>query len=838
MDFKKLLLILLALFMLGCVVFAACNDTPPSQSEETSATDEQTTQAEQTTQSEQQTQLDTEESTTEEPEEETTEEIISEDESKAEVFSTEEVSINEPETEEVTTEEMTTEEVTTEEATTEEQTTTNEFNDPISPTSITFTGNESFNWRKMLTNANQCTYEIVKDDQCKYVLKLTTKNGANDPFIILDYKNYLKKFGMRPASADEYKFIVLKIKAENVTSDSFELFYAAGSIAGPVGGYSMVSVFDQTNPDWQYVIFDLSKADWSGNINMFRFDFLTTPSGGGETVYIASIDMYKTADEVYGNFDIDMTRPGEGSDLKENAVDGVNYDKLMAENEDESVLLWFDHMTEKTYRDQVASSGMNTYVIHMAGNSIENCQIFVSPTLSDRNVRIEITDMVDGQGNILKTQLLREHYVKIGNDWVPDALPPVQGSVSVAQNTSQGFVLKVWADSGQPAGLYNATVNIYDADTGECIKTANVYTKVYDFSLSEHTALKTAVQLSPWVIANSYTQKGMNDKSQEELYKIYYDFMLENRISCYALPYSLWDERVIEYLDNPRVTSFSIKENNGGDESGAHAMLSQKQEWLDKGYFYYVDEPTNADLLYALKSNGDRLANTYPGYRQVSPFFTNITIEGEDQITFMEPYTQIWCTKVFAFTPREKSIISGTQYLMTKLQEQKYGTFAQRMAKQVADGDELWLYFCWEPNQPYANWLATGDGTEPLVSIWQCKLTEATGVLYWGSAYWSSDPYNDLTSTVVPSVYGDGVLIYSGAEVGVYEAVSSFRLENIRLGIQDYQMLYMLEQSAGKEAAQSMIEMVTTDVITYTNDDDYLHAVRIILAEKTEMTQK
>ncbi|MBR5881830.1 MAG: DUF4091 domain-containing protein, partial [Clostridia bacterium] len=156
----------------------------------------------------------------------------------------------------------------------------------------------------------------------------------------------------------------------------------------------------------------------------------------------------------------------------------------------------------------------------------------------------------------------------------------------------------------------------------------------------------------------------------------------------------------------------------------------------------------------------------------------------------------------------------------------------ERMKEQVAGGDELWLYFCWEPNQPYANWLATGDGTEPIVTIWQCKMTDATGVLYWGSTYWSSDPYNNLASTVIGTVYGDGVLLYSGAEVGIYEPVSSFRLENIRLGIQDYQMLAMLEE----QTADEMVSMVTTDVITYTNDDDYLHAVRVLLAQKVEIS--
>ena len=780
MNFKKVLLIALAMLTLGCVVFAACNTNSGTTDAESSVTDTQTS----------------------EPGAET-----------------------EPPT--------TAEDTTVEETTAQEETTANEFNDPVSPTKVTFTGQESFNWKKMLTNANQCEYEIVKDEECGYVLKLTTTNSANDPFIMLDYKAYLKKFSLTAASADDYKYIVIKIKTENVTSDGFELFYASGKMTGPVGGYSKVATFDQTNSDWQYVIYDLSQVDaWTGKINMFRFDFLTAPSGAGETVYIASIDLYATAEEAYKNFDVDMTRPGTGSNLKEEKVDGVNYDKINASAEDSSVLLWFDHMTEKTYRDNITPSDLNTYVIHMAGNSIENCQIFIAPTESNKNVRIEISEMTNGQGAVLKTQLLREHYVKIGNNWVPDALPPVDGAISVAKNNSQGFVLKVWAEDGQTAGLYSATVNVYDEDTGACIKTANVYVKVYDFSLSEKTALKTAVQMSPWVISNSYAQKGMNDVSAEEIYRIYYDFMLENRISCYNLPYSLWDSRVIDYLNNPRVTSFSIKESNGGDEAGAHAMLSQNPEWLEKGYFYYVDEPTNADLLYALRSHGQRLETTYPGYRQVSPFFTNITIDGMDQVSFMQPYTQIWCTKIFAFTPRDKSIISGAQYLTTVLQDQQYGTFEERMKAEVAGGDELWLYFCWEPNQPYANWLATGDGTEPVVTIWQCKMTDATGVLYWGSTYWSADPYNDLASTVITSVYGDGVLLYSGAEVGIYEAVSSFRLENIRLGIQDYQMLDMLEKTAGEQVTDEMVAMVTKDVITYTNDDDYLHAVRILLAEK------
>ena len=73
---------------------------------------------------------------------------------------------------------------------------------------------------------------------------------------------------------------------------------------------------------------------------------------------------------------------------------------------------------------------------------------------------------------------------------------------------------------------------------------------------------------------------------------------------------------------------------------------------------------------------------------------------------------------------------------------------------------------------------------------------------------------------------------YSGAQLGIYEPISSHRLENIRMGIQDYQLLTMLEELVGKEAADEMVAMVTTDVVTYTDNDDYLKAVRVMLLEK------
>ena len=729
---------------------------------------------------------------------------------------------------EAPTEEATTEEITTEEVTTEDPAT--RVNEPTDPAHATFFDGKRPKLNSVLSSPNQCKAEIFMDPTYGSVAKLTTTKNASDPFIVFNYASYMKALKLDPVSADEYKYIVMTIRAENCSSETFELFYYSGAVQGATPGYQTTATFDAAKDGWQKIIFDLSGADWKGQVNGFRLDFLTAPGGEGESVYIYSIDFYKTAKEAYGDMDIDLSKPGEGSDLKEPTVNGVNYDKLNAPDEDASVGLWFDHMTEKLYQNDVTAKDLYTYVIHMAGNSIENCQFFLAPK-ADRSFTITLSDFTDGQGNTLKAKLLREHYVNVNGQMLPDALPPVDGAVEVKGGKSQGFVVKVWAETNQPAGLYSATLNITDAATGKVVKTATVYVNVYGFSLSDETALRTAIGMGDWPIAASYQNKGMTDVEYWDLYKIYYDFLLENRLCAYRLPYNLTDSRATEYLNNPRVNSFVINKISD-NEAQAHEILSRNESWLKKGFYYYVDEPTNQGLLDNLAAAGNRLSGTFPGYRQVSPFFTNMNVGEGDQIEFMKDYVNIWCTKPFAFTPRDKAIIAGTQFMTTSAQDAKYGTFAERMAALAREGHETWLYVCWEPGQPYANWLALGDGTEPVVSVWQCKMTDSVGFLYWDCAYWTADPMNDLTPLVGATSHGDGVLLYSGAAIGSYEPISSHRLENVRMGIQDYQLLTMLEELVGAEAADEMVAMVTTDVVTYTSDDDYLKAVRVLLLEK------
>lgn len=130
------------------------------------------------------------------------------------------------------------------------------------------------------------------------------------------------------------------------------------------------------------------------------------------------------------------------------------------------------------------------------------------------------------------------------------------------------------------------------------------------------------------------------------------------------------------------------------------------------------------------------------------------------------------------------------------------------------DGHEVWFYTCLFPNQRYPNRLMD----YPLVKVrmlhWLNFRYGFTGFLHWGWNYWTPDPVNDTQPVIdantelLPS--GDAFIVYPDrANKSVF---SSIRLETMREGIEDYELLQVLKQKNPAEAdrlAQAAIQSFT-----------------------------
>ena len=527
----------------------------------------------------------------------------------------------------------------------------------------------------------------------------------------------------------------------------------------------------------------------------------------------------------------------------------VVYEKKKAEHEDSELSLWFDHSFAKTTQDVTESSGRDTYKMYMGKNEREDCQFFVS-SKTDKTFSVEVSDFVSADNaSSVPVLLFYQYYFTMpfggeDNQSVPDALPPVQENATfTVANSSAGFLLQAETTAQTPAGEYTATLNIYN-ENNEQVKTATVFLYVWNFILSDETACRTAM----WI---EKARTGGHD------YQTLYDFLLENRVNAYELPYALDDPRVDEYLDNPRVNSFNILGFKYNKESGksewqiraamkaGYDKLSQKSDWFKKGYFYMVDEPNNVSALGQIKEYGEWLEEEFPGYRHLSPFFANKWYDNaktQDWIEYLRPYINIWVPKTIAYTTlAEYGSIPGAQCLYQPGQEgnmdRKFGSYPARIQKMVEqDGDEAWWYVTSQPTDPYITLNTTEPGVAHRMLFWQQKMNDVTGFLYWSTNYWEGDGWTNREGEWSPGVktYGNGLLMYPGGKVGSERPVSSIRLEAVRDGIEDYQMFTMLEGFVGREKMKELIHRSTTHAAVWNKDGDKFAGERVILGNYLE----
>ena len=568
---------------------------------------------------------------------------------------------------------------------------------------------------------------------------------------------------------------------------------------------------------------------------------------------------------------------GYKSDMDMSDYDPVqNKETVIAPDDDAALKIWFDHITEKVDRYNITSTGRDSYTIQMGKNEYEGCQFFLYHPESKR-ITVKISDFTNSNGDTLHTELGVEYYVedgyvelKYGDEPIyPDAVIPYESYISKTdggnyeegawvtigpysykhwdlenwpyRETSRGFVVQAKTTADTVPGEYKATIEIYDADTGKCIKMANVYTYVYNVTLSDETALDTSFQIWAGKILEQYHHFG-SSASDYDILKAISEFLLDYRITT-----SETTQYGEEWLENPRVTTIRVTTKEQYDALKNNPLLK------DKLFYYGQDEPGTSrpnmndasgyNSIEKLKEEAEMLINDWgwTDYRMVSPFELNLayTKNGcKDQIDFMDEYVTIWCPKFFSFTPRELSFMEGSKYTHSIIQDSRFGEFSARMKTYVEGGDELWAYVSCQPTYtaPYQNILIYNDGTEARTMFWTCFKLDVTGFLYWHVANY--DGVGDNTYTMrcpfPKEGAGDGILIYPGAVYGQVDPIPSIRLINMREGIEDYQLLTMLEEAMGEDYANELVSHIVTSTITFTKDDDVVYNVHSYLLRALE----
>ncbi|MBO4325908.1 MAG: DUF4091 domain-containing protein [Clostridia bacterium] len=700
-----------------------------------------------------------------------------------------------------------------------------------------------------------------KDGKERNVAVFETTASDEDPYIYFDYEAYVRSLGLEPVSADEYKYIVLKVKQSGCSDGTFELFFAAGDVKGATGGHCRTANFDNTVSGWQFLVFDLSNEDFHGTVHGFRFDYMHYSANPGEKFYFASMTFLKSASELSAFLNSEgKTDPHLLTAKEQKAADALlktvtlteaPNEKLTAANEDAGLDLWFDHMYTKTPAESTTSTGRYSYKMYLAKNEIEDCQFLLASLTAREGLTAKITPFTNASGDALRTELYYGYYFDdVQGKSIADPMPRLDGPFSLEAGKSKLFVIKLFTEETSKAGDYSATLTILDAD-GKEIKKAAVYAYVYDFSLPEGATCKTQMDLSWYAI---YVNHELYEGDDGVMYKKYYNLMLENRICAYTLPYSdqgaYEDPRVQEYVANPRVVAFNPigwkVQPTADNVSAAYRYLSQNPEWLSKAYFYHVDEPLSMEALNEVNSDGALFAQYFPGYHYLVPIHYDMALDAEAKTDFFEyvsEYVNSWCPHTFFYnTYDDYSRNPLLTYRVSSLLEKNLGTFPERMAKEQAGGDDVWWYVTRFPQSPEITISIETQAVRYRILFWQQKLYRVDNFLYYlvndwfpatdasgQSDFGFNSKHEKATGDTPFDIYGNGVLLYSGHYLGIEEPIGSLRMECIRDGIEDYEYLTIFEKLYGEADLELIIKQVTTSLGVYTTDEEVFTRIRCLL---------
>lgn len=449
-----------------------------------------------------------------------------------------------------------------------------------------------------------------------------------------------------------------------------------------------------------------------------------------------------------------------------------------------------------------------SYNIYVARNATEGCQMAIlSKSGNRKNMSLEVVNDSDAG---FEVELLRERYVSCDGALFPDPVVPDDTNFELEEWKNTTFLINVKTTKDTVPGGYGFKVIL--RENGEIYGEYPIWVTVWNFEIDDNQLMETAFGLE-----QKFIDKVHNTENDTEMYKKYYDFLLDRYHICATwLPYDILDDRADAYMSDPRVKSFRIPyEANPEQITAYYNKLKSNPIWLKKAYYYVVDEPQNLAAYDRIKETYELIEKYHPNHETVVPFYMDPADAPDKRaIDLLQPYCKVWCPKISLF------------------KDDYMGEF---MLDRQSKGDRTWWYYCWEPPLPYSNVFIDMEGFYHRTIAWQQYLYGINGMLYWATNWWKHDSPWKVTTTI-PELsnycFGDGSLLYNGNEIGIDGPVGSIRLEILRYSIEDHYMFKLAEKAFGRDYIVGEINKITSSVYRYTDVHWMLDEVRREIGDK------
>jgi glycosyl hydrolase family 123 len=126
----------------------------------------------------------------------------------------------------------------------------------------------------------------------------------------------------------------------------------------------------------------------------------------------------------------------------------------------------------------------------------------------------------------------------------------------------------------------------------------------------------------------------------------------------------------------------------------------------------------------------------------------------------------------------------------------------EMLRRRTQSGRQVWFYTCLFPREKYLNRLMDFPLLKTQLLHWLNFKLGLTGFLHWGGNYWTPDPFKDTQPVINENTEllppGDAFIVYP--DRARKSVRSSIRLEAMREGIEDYELLRLLYARRPAEA--------------------------------------
>ncbi|MBQ8309199.1 MAG: DUF4091 domain-containing protein [Clostridia bacterium] len=554
----------------------------------------------------------------------------------------------------------------------------------------------------------------------------------------------------------------------------------------------------------------------------------------------------------------------------------------------EGYTLWGVAATEKILRDVDDSQyeALKTeakIAVDTAKNEYEAAQVIVSADGAVNEYTVELSDLklVGGEGTYSKDNISVYHmkYVNVTNTWnegsrvgwYPDCVLPFAAAVEAGENKvsageNQSVYFTFNTPETQTTGTYTGNVKL--TVDGE-VNTIPVSVRVRNATVNEANHVKSIFRNDFFMYIGEYN-------STQEMYDTYSKFLMDYRVMPWKLVVDTshdeedavyYAEKAYELCANEKCSTIClpVQKSTGTIPDGQLVMyieammdkcLETGYNLLEKCYVYANDEPIQNDAYEKVVS----FSKTFNAQREIA--VDNLV---KAKAANLEKYPSVTSEYYDELVEAVRNIrhVTTTKYLAeyepyVDIFCPTFEGFDQGLSTGVYENDDkVWVYGALAPKVPYTAYHIDAPTLSPRLLGWLQALYNVEGNLYWATAYYAGRDQNAKYYYVDeyyenPNRYrnipGEGYLLYPGSKYGIDGPIASLRLETIRDGYEEYELLYNIKEayaavseSIGVEfSAESTISSLMSSIhsgMRITATTDSFTAARSSLLDLSEFTQ-